>query len=1303
MSKIEKLSILGVRSFDNVRSETIQLSTPLTLIVGLNGSGKTTIIECLKFATTGDMPPNTKVGGAFIHDPKLCGEKEVLAQVKVSFKSTEGHHMVCTRNLQLTVKKQARSMKMLEGALNIVRNGERVSMSSRVAEMNTMVPRYLGVSKAVLDSVIFCHQEESLWPLSEPAKLKQRFDEIFEALKYTKAIDTIKVLAKQRREQLAVLKVEEQHCRALKNKGEEKQKQMSKLDDEITSLRAQSDEKSALIEEAASNAEAAWKQGQEANLIVGDLRGKRIERDTKQESVQNLRKNLNEMSESDADLQRMLDQYEQDVQDYERRLEGEKRKWHDLNQEVQATRGQISAKERECGSYEAQKDTQERQKQNRETLVKETARAHSIRGFDLDIDDKQVQNLMDRISKMAKDQNAAFERARRETSEELQRAQKALSEINEQKSALNQRKENSRQIIAGYDKKTAGLRSNANSINVDEGAIATMKSNEADIEAKIKSARDEVSNADWKSSIESLEEQLRKLDDRKEKLDAELVDATRQAGDSAQLDFVRKELKARQESLATMKGAHGDKISKMIGETWTPGTVESDFEQLVKQKAANVTDAERQREGTNREMSQINYKLNNCTTELKAKRKELKATEAAIRNAVDCEPAEYPEEVEKMEKSRDFVKADADSYSKVLEYFDSCVKLAKDHNGCKTCSRAFANSKELDKMLKTMETQRKKFEVSDDLQQDLASVEKDLQAARAVSSDFDTWERLKHKEIPALEKEEQQLSTKRERLIEQLEEQDGIVSEREAAKRDVEGMSKTVQTIAKYSNEIAAYESQTEELVAKQKSAGRSRGLEIIQEDSKKANEESRAVKTHLSKTTGDRDRSEKNINSMELEFRDLKSKRSTAEYQLKDKQKLDQQIEEYRALGVEQREAIKSIDQELQGLGPQLSQAQAKHDDISRRGADKDRELQAEYNKLNNSVNQLTSADKEIQAYIDRGGDRNLEHAKRDVENFKKELSRLEAEQSEVVKRIKGLDEQLRNHSETKRGIEDNQRFRHDLRALKDVSAEIEELEKHNAEEDKAMYDREGSKWQMKRYQLSAEHASLVGSLKSKDQQLDELIKEFETDYDGAGRKYKEAHIKSETTKACVEDLGRYSGALDKAIMKYHSLKMEQINTSIEELWRKTYQGTDVDTIMIKSENENAKSNKSYNYRVVMVKQDTEMDMRGRCSAGQKVLASIIIRLALAESFGTNCGLIALDEPTTNLDRENIEALARSLAEIVKERRKQKNFQLIIITHDEEFLKAMECSDFADNYWRVSRNEKQKSVIEKQSIAEVM
>ena len=30
-----------------------------------------TIIECLKYITTGELPPGAKTGGAFIHDPRV--------------------------------------------------------------------------------------------------------------------------------------------------------------------------------------------------------------------------------------------------------------------------------------------------------------------------------------------------------------------------------------------------------------------------------------------------------------------------------------------------------------------------------------------------------------------------------------------------------------------------------------------------------------------------------------------------------------------------------------------------------------------------------------------------------------------------------------------------------------------------------------------------------------------------------------------------------------------------------------------------------------------------------------------------------------------------------------------------------------------------------------------------------------------------------------------------------------------------------------------------------------------------------
>lgn len=113
------------------------------------------------------------------------------------------------------------------------------------------------------------------------------------------------------------------------------------------------------------------------------------------------------------------------------------------------------------------------------------------------------------------------------------------------------------------------------------------------------------------------------------------------------------------------------------------------------------------------------------------------------------------------------------------------------------------------------------------------------------------------------------------------------------------------------------------------------------------------------------------------------------------------------------------------------------------------------------------------------------------------------------------------------------------------------------------------------------------------------------------------------------------------------------------------------------------------------MTKGSTQLDMRGRCSAGQRVLASIVIRLALAETFCLNFGCIALDEPTVNLDHDNKKGLAVALAQIIASRAHQSNFQLVLITHDEDFVSMMK-SELAsqsgfpmpEKYFQVRREE---------------
>jgi DNA repair protein RAD50 len=69
---------------------------------------------------------------------------------------------------------------------------------------------------------------------------------------------------------------------------------------------------------------------------------------------------------------------------------------------------------------------------------------------------------------------------------------------------------------------------------------------------------------------------------------------------------------------------------------------------------------------------------------------------------------------------------------------------------------------------------------------------------------------------------------------------------------------------------------------------------------------------------------------------------------------------------------------------------------------------------------------------------------------------------------------------------------------------------------------------------------------------------------------------------------------------------------------------------------------------------------------------------------------VLALDEPTSNLDERNIKGFTEALGRIVNERKKARNsgFQLIVISHDNEFIDDLARLTEVPDYFRVKKHE---------------
>jgi DNA repair exonuclease SbcCD ATPase subunit len=85
---------------------------------------------------------------------QIFGESEVKARISLKFTNVAGNDVVVTRAYQVSARGGKSTFKTLEGNLKIQDD----TMSHRCGDLNTLVPQLMGVSKSILDNVIFCHQ-----------------------------------------------------------------------------------------------------------------------------------------------------------------------------------------------------------------------------------------------------------------------------------------------------------------------------------------------------------------------------------------------------------------------------------------------------------------------------------------------------------------------------------------------------------------------------------------------------------------------------------------------------------------------------------------------------------------------------------------------------------------------------------------------------------------------------------------------------------------------------------------------------------------------------------------------------------------------------------------------------------------------------------------------------------------------------------------------------------------------------------------------------------------------------------------
>ncbi|SCW03099.1 LAFE_0G02916g1_1 [Lachancea fermentati] len=1289
MSAIYKLSIQGIRSFDSNERETIEFGKPLTLIVGSNGSGKTTIIECLKYATTGDLPPNSK-GGAFIHDPKITGEKDVRAQVKLAFTGANGANMIVTRNIQLLVKKTTNTFKTLEGQLVAINRGERTTLSSRAAELDVQVPLYMGVPKAILDYVIFCHQEDSLWPLSEPSNLKKRFDEIFQAMKFTKALDNLKTIRKDMTVDIKILRQVVEHLKIDRDRSRATKVNISTLEHKIKDYHDQFRLVEKQLESITQRSDNLFKSNQEFQEVLSKLENLKHSRLSTSEQIKRLQDTIETLDLPKAELENLLTNYSS-VLDEKRKAIGDlENKIRKSSKVLEGYREDYNRSILKEGELLAKETSYLENRKLRDALKEQIMFDENLSGDNIPVKMKEL--LDTRMTKM--------EQVISEHNKERLVLQQNLSELESSHAKEEQHLQYCNSDKLKLRKEIEEIQTKISSLVVSEEDLLREKKALNNFQTRIDNHNNERDGERINRLIKEKNVEISECEKELEKNQQLIIKNNKQSDLHAKFSLTKKSLeRKRNEFDSTLSHLKSNERAKRWGLTEV-SDFEMDFKTFYINLQKSMAIKTREFNEINKKVTEEEFHVSQLTQEKAAKETDIEKYSLRINETLpeDCSVEDYQEVLEETEDSYRVALENLKMHKTTLEFNLKALQVAEANNCCYLCQREFKNQEEQSNLLKELKSRTdRNFEKT--LQNIVDSEGNYLRTLRGAEKDITSQKNLKKAQLEINE----QLRSLKEELTKKKKVLSTVQNDLDASKEQSEYAEKfmrpTFEELARLKKEIVFLEANcttmAEELSIYSQSNEDIMTMDELQEKQKKITDTLRNLRSEVSSLQEEKETNSEEFSKLMNKIREKTFKINDLERQFADKQNLETTL-------VERKKNIDHLDSvilttrsNIEKLAEKVISEKKNLEEMNCKHSAEEGELKESFNDLKQKYDKYRNLEEQVCLYEEAGAS-NLVTCREEVVINKRRIEDLSTELDELSRSLNDQNGKIKDSANEQRNL----RLNIDLLDLKaqftNIDSSIRELDLQNAEAQRSEYQQQSTRLRNEFEKLSADNAGRMGEIKQLQNQIESLKSQLESDYKDVDVQYQKEWLKLQTKSLVTDDIDVYSKALDSAIMKYHSLKMQDINRIIDELWKRTYSGTDVDTIRIKSDEvSNSTRGKSYNYRVVMYKQDAELDMRGRCSAGQKVLASIIIRLALSETFGANCGVIALDEPTTNLDEENIESLAKSLNNIIEFRRHQKNFQLIVITHDEKFLTHMNASDFADHFYKVKRDDRQKSQIE--------
>ena len=1340
-------------------------------------------------ATAGSLPPLSSNGKTFINDPKITGNTEVKGSIKLKIVTPRNKDVLIVRNFQLSMKKNKYEFKRLEQVLKSINsNGELVTINSTCMDTDKQVPLLMHASKAILENVIFCHQEEINWPFSESGNLKKVFDEIFDTAKYTKALDDLKEIGKKFKEKTKELKNQLELMQKDVDNYKRIQKNIEFSNSKINELTLIGEKLDEEYQDKKKDLEKLLNIEKQYTQYQNGVNMAKTKRDEKMIQMKNI---LDDPIFEDYTKDEMV--YHNYIKNYQ---ENEKIKKEGPSQSNEKHNKLIFLRE-EISKINMQKNDIEKNIikkeqtyknfiQNKKEVLLELKNMNEfeeINNMPLEsINNNMIINILLKYkSDLSTDENTLDEKLKQ-----------FISKVTEKENELQVNKqlyENKIKEIEGLNTQKNELVKMLNNIDFNSQKLSDVEKSLQNEEKILNKINYDIKQ--WQNNILALENSSSEIKLKKNNLGLQNLE---EKADFTMLKFQIEKLKQmniiyNKSIVEYIKIINKMNIIFSVNLSYDKNHICNNINEIISFIENKKKDIIEEKQKIRENNLRINLEIEQNNNIIKEKNKYIVNLKKEKENIINQIQQNFKEQGINFEDSNDLsqiynlkscVEKEISNNDKIIfssnfetDFLNDFIIYIKENKKCKICKSNLD-----DKYVNALSKEKKKEieSINNNIEQNKKKLEKNNKILNLINSFNDIFTKLKNisEEIEKEEKAMKDINFKIKDLINkksEFENSSKAKTELLLSMEEITNNKSTDENIYKLKNLKEEIISQikdlcnhlgfpcteepeineTVEIIVKMGDTV-NQVLDMNKElinNGNKINELNHNITDKLNEIPAidiniKKLQNEKNEILALKDENEIKKRIKYIDDQINlqngEKLNLENEREKSQQLLIilnEKKKSFEKIYQEKKNniklIQEKISQWLIKnkyiYDELYK-------SLKEETNnKLNTNSNENTNSNTDnniemkhqedlddILMDLDEDNDKKNKKSKEEkvekdsksnkeninIDNlYEKQINNLNNKKSGLDTQLMLYNKELEELSGEAKEIEDQKKqeqikknIYNNNYILFKIKSDLIKLEQFIKEHEGKLKD--GSKLATIKVTLTKKVEELsntinknIGKVEELKNNLNRLTQELKNGtYTNIEKKYNKLKLNYIASIQTQKEIENYHEALDQSLLKYHGKRMEEINKLINYYWSMTYKGKDIKSIEIKSDFEKSAKTRNYNYRIVFFTPGgSGLDMRGRCSAGQKILASIIIRLALAETFCNNCGILCLDEPTTNLDEENSKSLAKALREIIQSRSEDQNFQLIVITHDPVFVDLLG-SDYCDNFWHVTKNKENFSTV---------